>query len=354
MRYALLVALIFPASSAGQQARPAGPGLGDGISTPAIAVLRLDSLARADLFSGTVLVARGDEILIRTGLGMADRERAIAMAPETMLNIGSITKAFTQVAILRLAQEGKLELDDPIAKYVDGFPADVANAVTIRQLLRHHGGMGDFFSSPMFRQDPAAVRTLEDYLRIARATPLEFPPGTRNRYSNLGYVTLGAVIERASGLAWDEAIARYVYGPAGMTASGVRERTASGIATGYAGTAPALEPNLATLPGLGSPAGGTYSTVDDLRRFALALGGGVLLDSVGTRLWFNGFEAGKSGWGPIAIAGGAPGVNAELLFNPVTREVVVVMSNRSPPSAVRIAEVLAAVLRGWPSPAPTP
>jgi CubicO group peptidase (beta-lactamase class C family) len=345
-----LVALSWPADAqqvAPPRQPPVGPSLGEAVTSPAVAEIRLDSLAAGGHFSGTVLVAHGDRVLLRKGFGLADRGARTAMTPETMLNIGSITKAFTQVVILRLAQEGKLALDDPIGRYVEGFPVEVSSTVTIRQLLRHQGGMGDFFPSPMFRAAPANVRTLEDYLRIARATPLEFPPGTRERYSNLGYVTLGAVAEKASGMGWHDAIRQYVYGPAGMTSSAVLDRAAPGIATGYVGDPPAMEPNVASLPGRGSPAGGTYSTVDDLRRFALALIDGKLLSQAHTWLWFNEFEDGKRGWGPIGIAGGAPGINAELEFNPLTRDVVVVMANRSPPSAVRVAQQLARALPHW-------
>jgi CubicO group peptidase (beta-lactamase class C family) len=345
-----LLAFAWPADAqqvAPPRQAPVGPFLGDAVTSPAVAEMRLDSLAAGDHFSGTVLVAHGDWVLLRKGFGLADRGTRTDMTPETMLNIGSITKAFTQVAILRLAQEGTLALDDPIGRYVEGFPAEVSSIVTIRQLLRHQGGMGDFFPSPIFRAAPANVRTLEDYLRIARATPLEFPPGTRERYSNLGYVTLGAVVEKASGMGWHDAIRQYVYQPAGMTSSAVLDRAAPEIATGYVGEPPAMEPNVASLPGLGSPAGGTYSTVDDLRRFALALIDGKLLDQVHTWLWFNEFEDGVRGWGPNGIAGGAPGINAELEFNPTTRDVVVVMANRSPPSAVRIAQQLRRALASW-------
>jgi CubicO group peptidase (beta-lactamase class C family) len=326
---------------------PDEPPLGANLDSPAELERRLDSLARLDRFSGTVLVARGERVLSRRGYGLADRDAATPMTPETRLNLGSITKAFTQVAILRLAQEGRLALDDPMGRYVDGFPADVAARVTLRMLLQHRSGMGDFFPSPAFRAAPQAVRTLDDYLRIARATPLEFEPGVRERYSNLGYVVLGAVLERASGLPWHDAIRRYVYEPAGMTASAALPWDAPGIARGYVGAPPALERNLATLPGMGSPAGGTYGTVDDLHRFALALAGRRLLDARHTALWFNEFEEGREGWGPVGIAGGAPGINAELVFDPRSRDVVVVMANRSPPAAAQVAQQLERELRGW-------
>lgn len=330
----------------GLRLRPDEAPLGAAVTSPAVLVRRLDSIAALDRFAGTVLVAKGDRVLARHAVGLADREAKVPMRADTRLNIGSITKAFTQVAILRLAQEGKLGLDDPIGRYVDGFAPD-AQAVTIRQLLRHEGGMGDFFPSAEFRADPSKIRTLDDYLRIARATPLSFPPGTRQRYSNLGYVVLGAVVQRASAMPWHDAIATYVYRPAGMTASGVLERTAPGIAQGYVGSPPAMERNTASLPGLGSPAGGTYSTVDDLHRFALALMGRTLLDQQHTWLWFNQFESGREGWGPVGIAGGAPGINAELVLNPVTRDVIVVMANRSPPSAAAVAQQLEGEVRTW-------
>jgi len=331
----------------GLRLQPEEAPLGEGVSSPDVLARRLDSLARADLFAGVVLVSRGDRVRSRNAVGLADRAKRVPMTPETRINIGSITKAFTGVAILRLAQEGRLELDEPIGEYVDGFPADVAGRVTIRQLLQHRSGMGDFFSSAQFRADPSKVRTLDDYLRIARSTPLEFEPGTRERYSNLGYVVLGAIAQQVSGTPWHEALAEYVYRPAGMTSSGVYDRAASGIAQGYVGTPPSLELNHATLPGLGSPAGGTYATADDLRRFALALFDHRLLDQAHTELWFNRFRDGRSGWGPVGIAGGAPGVNAELVMNPITRDVIVVLSNRSPPSAARVAQQLEAEVRSW-------
>lgn len=331
----------------GLQLKPEAAPLGEHVASPPVLEQRLDSLARADAFAGVVVVGRGDRVLSRKAVGLADRAKQVPMTPETRINIGSITKAFTGVAILRLAQDGKLGLDDAIGKYVQGFADSVARTVTIRQLLQHRSGMGDFFTSPQFQANPSKVRTLDDYMRIARSTPLEFAPGTRERYSNLGYVVLGAIVQKVSGKPWHDAIADYVYRPAGMTSSGVFERTAPGIAQGYAGTPPDLTPNYATLPGLGSPAGGTYATADDLRRFALALFDHKLLDQAYTDLWFGRFEAGSSGWGPVGIAGGAPGVNAELVMNPISRDVIVVMSNRSPPSAGRVAQQLEGEVRSW-------
>jgi len=331
----------------GLQLRPEVAPLGENVTSPAVLEQRLDSLGRADLFSGVVLVGKGDRVLTRKAVGLDDRAKRVPMTPETRINIGSITKAFTGVAVLRLAQDGRLDLDDPVGKYVQGFPDSVARTVTIRQLLQHRSGMGDFFPSPQFQADPSRVRTLDDYMAIARSTPLQFAPGTAERYSNLGYVVLGAVVQQVSGKPWHDAIAEYVYRPAGMTSSGVFERTAKGVAQGYIGSPPDLELNTATLPGMGSPAGGTYATADDLRRFALALFDHKLLDARHTDAWFGRFEKDASGWGPVGIAGGAPGVNAELEMNPVTRDVIVVMSNRSPPSAARVAQQLEGEVRRW-------
>jgi CubicO group peptidase (beta-lactamase class C family) len=336
-----------PYRIAGLRLLPDDPPLGAQVDSPAELERRLDSLARLDRFSGTVLVARGARVLTRRGYGLADREARAPMTPEARLNIGSVTKAFTQVAVLRLAQEGRLALDDPMGRYVEGFPPDVADRVTLRMLLRHRSGMGDFFPSPAFRAAPQQVRTLDDYLRIARATPLEFEPGARERYSNLGYVVLGAVLERVTGLPWHDAIRRYVYEPAGMTASAALAWDAPGATPGYVGAPPALARNLATLPGMGSSAGGTYSTVDDLHRFALALAERRLLDVRHTWLWFNGFEDGREGWGTVGIGGGAPGLNAELVLDPVRRDVIVVLANRSPPAAAQVAQQLEAELRRW-------
>ncbi|MDX2191822.1 MAG: serine hydrolase domain-containing protein [Gemmatimonadales bacterium] len=318
----------------------------DGVRTSVDLTRRLDSLARVDRFAGVVQVTRGDRVLHRSVHGLADRARGIRMAPDTRVDLGSITKLVTQLAILRLAQDGRLRLDDPVGRYVDGFPPAVAERVTIRHLLRHESGLGDYLGYEEVRADPSRFRSLADYLPLIAARPLEFEPGARERYSNSGYVVLGAVLERVTGLDFDAAHRRLVYEPAGMTASGAFPRGGPDVATGYTRAGGTLAPNT-MLPPRGTSAGGTFSTAADLQRLGLALLDDRLLDAAHTDLLFNRFLDGRRGRGPIAVAGGAPGVNAELVLVPADRRVIVVLANLDPPAAAEVAQPLEALTAEW-------
>ena len=176
----------------------------------------IDEKALADEFSGVVLVARGDQVLIHEARGLASREYAAANLAATRFNLGSINKLFTRVAIGQLAEQGKLSLEDTIGKFLPAYPnREAAARVTVRQLLDMTSGIGDFFGKKYEDTPKDRIRTLEDYLPFFAAEPLLFAPGSQRRYSNGGYIVLGLIVAKASGQSYFDYVRDHVYSPAG-------------------------------------------------------------------------------------------------------------------------------------------
>jgi D-alanyl-D-alanine carboxypeptidase len=324
----------------------------------AIAVLRakLDNDSKAGRFGGTVLVTRNNRVLFAEAYGPADHEKGIPNKITTRFRIGSMNKMFTAVAILQLAQAGKLKLTDPLGAYISDYPNPDVAKVTIHQLLTQTGGTGDIFS-PEFAAHRLELRTLHDYIDLFGKRPPAFAPGSRFEYSNYGMILLGVVIERITGQSYYDYVAEHIYRPAGMTLSG-SEPESDGIpnlAIGYTrGPRGNRIPNTDTLPYRGTSAGGGYSTVGDLLKFASALMAHTLLNAEYTDLLITGkvdtgggtrfaygFEDGrKDGLGSVGHSGGAPGMNGDLRIYPHSGYVVAVLSNLDPPAAQQISEFL--------------
>jgi D-alanyl-D-alanine carboxypeptidase len=310
--------------------------------------------AQAGEFAGAVLVARHGKILLQDAWGRADRKAGTANTPATRFRIGSMNKMFTAVATLQLAEAGKLKLDDPIGQHLPGYPnKQVAARVTVRHLLTHTGGTGDIFG-PQFDQHRLQLREHRDYLKLYGSRGLSFEPGARFEYSNYGFVLLGALIEQVSGESYDDYVGDHVFRPAAMRSTGALPESVEvpERAVGYLRLSPggAWEPNTYTLPWRGTAAGGGYSTVGDLLRFAQALGSGRLLSKAtlaeATRphqqQYGYGFDV--QGQGRLASyghGGGAPGMNGELRVFPQLGYVVVALSNLDPPAASEMVEFFA-------------
>jgi D-alanyl-D-alanine carboxypeptidase len=307
--------------------------------------------AAADEFAGAVLVARRGKVLLQDAWGRADRRAGTANTPATRFRIGSMNKMFTAVATLQLVEAGKLKLDDPIGKHLPGYPnKEVAAKVTVRHLLTHTGGTGDIFG-PEFEEHRLRLRQHRDYLKLYGSRGLTREPGTRFEYSNYGFVLLGALIERVSGASYDEYVGEHVFRRAGMRSTGSLPETVDvpDRAVGYLRASPggAWVPNTDTLPWRGTAAGGGYSTVGDLWRFAQALGSGRLLSAAtlaeATRphqpQYGYGFDAqGQGRLRSYGHGGGAPGMNGELRVFPELGYVVVALSNLDPPAASELVE----------------
>jgi D-alanyl-D-alanine carboxypeptidase len=320
---------------------------------------RAEELAGEDQFSGAALVAKDGRVLFSHAYGLADRKRQVPNTTQTRFRIGSMNKMFTAVAVLQLVEAGKLKLTAPLGTYLPDYPNhQVATRVTIHQLLTHTGGTGDIFG-PDFDAHRHDLRTLADYLKLYGKRGLEFEPGSRWAYSNYGFILLGAVIEKVTGHSYYDYVQAHIYAPAGMTRTGSlpENQTVPGRSIGYTkppGTT-AWTPNTDTLPYRGTSAGGGYSTVEDLARFAHALLSHKLLSPHSTELLITGkvnagpgaryaygFEdardANGNGW--VGHGGGAPGINGDLKIYPKSGYIVAVLANLDPPAAQRISEYL--------------
>lgn len=292
-----------------------------------------------DTFSGVVVLARNDQIIFSGVYGSASKEYGVPNELDTRFNLGSINKLMTRIAIVQLVEQHKLNYDDTIGAVVPDYPnKEAAAKVTVRELLEMSSGIGDFFGPQYAAISKDRLRTLADYLPLFASKPLAFPPGTKHQYSNGGFVVLGLMIERRSGLSYYDYVKTHIFEPAGMTASGWfdRDATTAGIATGYTkdganGPNQMWCNNVYTTPERGSSAGGGYANAPDLLKFASALEAGKLLDAADTTTVLG---------GGIGVAGGAPGINADVEIDPASGYVLIVLSNYDPPSAERVAATI--------------
>jgi CubicO group peptidase (beta-lactamase class C family) len=166
---------------------------------------------------GVVLVTRKGEVVYKKAFGMANVELDVPMKDEMVFNIGSITKQFTAVAVLQLAERGKLSLTDDMTKYLPDYPAG-GRKITVENLLTHTAGIPDSapeaVASLQGRKD---LVSLQEIISTFKNRPLDFAPGTRWSYSNNGYMLLGAIIEKVSGLSYPAYLEKNIFKPAGMT-----------------------------------------------------------------------------------------------------------------------------------------
>jgi CubicO group peptidase (beta-lactamase class C family) len=375
-RLSLVLATLAP--SLASAATPADDNLNRCIETAA---------ARQDL-SGSILVSRGDQVIARIERGRLAGPQSPPITASTRFNLASASKMFTAVAIGQLIDAGKLRLDQPIGDVVPGIKPEAAR-VTIRQLLTHSSGLGDFFH-PENMTAILNARRASDILPLIAGERPTFSPGSRFAYSNTGFALLGIAIERISGLTYGEYLRRHIFGPAGMISTGPDPKPLSTLAVGLtaldpesgspglvlmgpAGHSPGSDPVRApatlrpapgAVEGYGTPAGGLFGTADDMQRFATALLADRLL-SPATRAAFTsaqieaspasagrparhygfGFgitdDAGKHWFGHN---GGTLGANAEFLVRREDRWVVSVLSNRDPPMATGLLRGIRAMI----------
>jgi len=326
----------------GKRERGAGPVV-DGVPPPPVnSTMSVDELNQAlhryfsdlttrDAFSGVALVAKGGVPVFLNAYGMADRANKIPNSIRTRFNIGSINKTFTQVAIGQLIRDGKLAPTDTIGKILPDYPQEISKSATIEQLLSHRAGIADFFGPEFNRADKQQFRGNADYFRFVGAQPPAFAPGARNQYCNGCYITLGAIIERVSGMPYERYVDEQVFRRAEMTSTGYprTDQPAADIAIGYTrrGSDGTLQSNVAMHGLTGSAAGGGYSTALDLLTYVKAVRAGR-------------FPSADPDFG---IAGGAPGVSA--VVEAEGDWTVIVITNQDPPTGERIGVALIRALR---------
>ncbi|HWM22625.1 MAG TPA: serine hydrolase domain-containing protein [Ilumatobacteraceae bacterium] len=309
---------------------------------------RADALADTDEFSGAVLVARDGKVLLEDAWGLADRESGTPNTPDTKFRVGSLNKMFTAIATLQLVEAGQLELDDTIGEHLVDYPnEEVAANVTVLHLLTHAGGTGDIFGAE-FDSNRLELREHQDYVDLFGPRPLAFEPGTSHEYSNYGFVLLGALIEAVTGQSYYDYVRTNVFEPAGMTSTDSLPETddVPNRAVGYTDSDDGWTPNTDALLWRGIAAGGGYSTVGDLMRFAQALSAGTLISQAmlaeATRAQAPGYGFGfQLGRDPVLFYGhhgGSPGVSSALRVYPELGYVVVGLSNLDEPAANNVVD----------------
>ena len=239
-----------------------------------------DEIVRShgDRFMGVVLVARGGEVLFHKAYGHANLEWNIPNTPEAKFRLGSVTKQFTAASILLLEERGKLRTADPVNKYLAGGPA-AWKGVTLHHLLTHTSGIPSFTGFPEYAEIRKRSHTPEQLVALFRGRPLEFVPGEQYRYNNSGYVLLGYLVEKISGVSYERFVRQNLFEPLGMKDSGydlsatVIPRRASGYTLRPNGMVNADYTDMSVPHG----AGALYSTTGDLLRWIEGLFGGKVL-----------------------------------------------------------------------------
>jgi CubicO group peptidase (beta-lactamase class C family) len=296
-----------------------------------------------DVFSGVVLLARGDRVLVAEPFGQANRELGVANAVDQRFRIASLSKVLTKIAIGTLLDAGRMQLDAPLARYLPGYPAGAR--VTIEQLLAHRAGVPNLNSLP-YDEEALAPNDLDRLVAVLGRQPLEFTPGTEERYSNGGYALLAAALERVTGERYGAYLQRAVLTPLGLRDTEHEEDGAviARLAYGYTphpsragamSVAPFQE--MATKTGGGS----LVSSAADLHRLALALLHEPVLRPATWRALFHERD------GALLFTGRCPGFNAALYRTLADDVVVVVLANDYAAGMVAdLAPALAGMVRG--------
>jgi CubicO group peptidase (beta-lactamase class C family) len=291
----------------------------------------MERMARRDVFSGTVLVAKRGKPLFSGAYGEANKDFGVRNTVDTKFNLGSMNKMFTSVAIMQLAEAGKLSLDDTLGKFIPAgsMRADALSKVRLKHLLTHTSGLGSYFSPRWDSLSRAMFRSVDDWMPLVKDETLQFEPGTRWAYSNTGMLLLGKVVESASGKDYFDYVRERIFQPAGMTSTDSYEldRVTKNLAVGYereeTPRGAQYRNNIFQHVIRGGPAGGGYSTVGDLTRFAVALQEGRLVSREGVRLlttpkpelsspdYGYGFAI-DAGSRIVGHSGGFPGISAQL------------------------------------------
>ena len=245
-------------------ARASVPLTGAALTTQLEATVRTMNGTTSD-FSGAVLITRGDQVLLAHAYGVADQKHGTPVTLTTRFRIASLTKQFTAMAILILEHQGRLRVSDRICHYVANCPAPWA-PITLAELLTHTSGI------PNPTTVPAAVGPEHD-LGLIRNLPLSFTPGSAYEYSNSGYILLGIVVEKASGMTYEAFLQENIFGPLRMRNTGY-DHDHQGVAVGYSFGSNLADP---VNPNLPFSAAGLYSTVEDLHLWERALSTGSLV-----------------------------------------------------------------------------
>ncbi len=305
-----------------------------------------------------MLIADHGKPIFRKALGFANREWNVPATPDTVFRIGSTTKTFTATAILQLAEEGALTLDDPIAKYYSAAPA-AWSGITLRHLLNHTSGIPDFVQVNGFIRGAARLQDRpEELVGLVRDQPLEFAPGSKFHYSNTGYVLLGLVIEKVSGKRYANYLADTFFKPLGLSHTAYDDFAdlVENRASGYWRPAGPFENARLMTPEASDASGALRSTADDLLAWDQALHAGKLLSRASLEAMFTDYGHGyglgsfvetRHGHRLWDHGGNVPGFCSAFEYYPDDGVTVIVLDNVEGQDAERLASELAGAYFGW-------
>lgn len=328
---------------------------------------RLDSLMQAFAsvteFSGAVLVGERGTVLYEKAFGLASREWNVPNTVDTRFRLASLSKQFTALLIMQLAQDGTLSLDDPVKRHVPELSAPGVEKATVRQLLSHTSGIPNYHVIPDYDGTVARLpHTRESYLALFKDAPLLFTPGTQYQYTNLGYFLLALIAERTTHRSFNTLLNERIFAPAGMwdtyteDTNVVMERSTAGYENVYTHFAPAKHRDPSSLLG----GGGVSSTVGDLFKYDQALRSGKLLPLEAQRRMYTPVLEGYGyGWMVTSYPvpqqdsvtlvyhdGGNSGASTVMYRFLENDRCVIVLSNVSPTDCYAVARGLGRILHG--------
>lgn len=311
---------------------------------------KLDDFMVKMNFSGSILLVKDNKIKIAKGYKMADSEKKQLNGPETVFQIGSMTKAFTAAAIMQLQEAGKLHIDDPVEKYIIDYPYE---KVKLYDLLTHTSGIPNLTNFPDYISTMDIRISVSENIAKFKDKPLEFEPGSQFNYSNSGYILLGAVIEKVSGQSYSQYIKEHILTPLGMDRSGYlnRDRITNNIAMGYLETVewlPAMEIDM-TVP---YAAGGIYSTVNDIYKWIQGLEEGKIINAASWKAMRTPNKQGYAlGWGIVDPEGliyahnGSINGFSSIVFRNITKgTAVIILSNVEDTGTGSMMEALSSMM----------
>jgi CubicO group peptidase (beta-lactamase class C family) len=343
-----------PGSAQGSTSSQAGAGELDSLKQ------RLDEVASSftkdSAFMGTVLVAKGPTVLLDKGYGKAVVEWNIPNSPAVTFRIGSMTKQFTAALVLLAQEEGKLSVDDPIAKYLPDSPT-AWDKITIADLLHHTSGIPNFIFDKRYFEWRMVSHTPAEEVALFRDKPLNFSPGTQWEYSNSNYTLLGLILEKVTGRGYGNLLRERILAPLGMKDSGLDDddlvlpERAEGYQPGPKGIVPMRSLSMS----VGWSTGSMYSTTGDLLRWEQGLFGGKVLSASSLKQMTT---PGKGNYGDgvfvsrkddlevVEHGGSIDGFNSYMIYVPARNIAIIVLSNVSGDAPDKMAGKLLDVTLG--------
>jgi CubicO group peptidase (beta-lactamase class C family) len=297
----------------------------------------MEQKAEQDEFSGTVMVTKDGNTLLSSGYGWANREHQVPNSPQTKFRIGSVTKQFTAMAILILQEQGKLSVEDRIARHIPDPPA-LWSDITIHQLLTHTSGIMHSWPLPDWNTTMMQPATLAETINRFKKQPLLFNPGEDYTYSGVGYFILAQVVECVSGQSYEIFLQQHIFDPLGMRDTGVDvyTRILPHRASGYIRTDGQIENAPYIYMPILTGGGNLYSTAIDLTKWDRALAAGKLISEASYRCMYtpvrNNYGYGwtirpRAGHTEITHSGGVPGFRTTILRVPEESACVVLFTN---------------------------